>query len=75
MALTGRVSPEGFAAAVLFSETVAAGCKSFDVLTHPTIIMSMIYSAESLAAKLRNRNLSLLSGATILNGSSRNYQV
>ncbi|EGI66966.1 hypothetical protein G5I_04482 [Acromyrmex echinatior] len=43
-ALAGRVTPEGFASAVLFSETVATGCKSFDVLMHPTIIMSVMYS-------------------------------
>lgn len=52
MVLAGRVTPEGFAAAVLFSETVATGCKSFDILMYPTIIMSAIYLVESLIRKL-----------------------
>jgi len=52
MVLAGRVTPEGFAGTMLFSETVATGCESFDVLMRPTIIMSVIYSAERLIRKL-----------------------
>lgn len=52
MVLAGHVTPEGFAGAMLFSETVATGCKSFDVLMHPTIIMNIIYSAVSLIRKM-----------------------
>lgn len=39
--LTGRVTPEGFAGAMLFSETAATRRESFDVLIHPAVITSV----------------------------------